>query len=40
MFANLFLNLGFAHLFGTLLSLANLAFLDLLLKLVLGEIVW
>jgi hypothetical protein len=33
MFTNLLLNLGFAHLFGTPLSLANLALLDLLLKL-------
>ncbi len=34
MFAYLFLNLGFAHLLGTLLSLTNLAHLGLLLKLV------
>jgi len=34
MFANLPLNLGFAHLLGTLISLANLAISNLLLKLV------
>jgi len=35
MFIILLLNLGFAHLFGTLFSLANLAVSNLLLKLVL-----
>jgi hypothetical protein len=34
MFAYLLLNLGFAHLLGTLLSFANLVILDLFLKLV------
>jgi len=36
MFVNLLLNLGFAHLLGILLSLANLAISNLLLKLVLA----
>jgi hypothetical protein len=36
MFINLLLNLGFAHLFGTLFSLANLGVSDLLVKLVLA----
>jgi hypothetical protein len=36
MFIDLLLNLGFVHLLGILLSFANLAFSNLLLKLVLA----